>query len=716
MLLAGLLFQPAARPAQAAPVTYYISNSGGNDSNPGTSELQPFKSIDKVNGLALQPGDQVLFKCGDVWRGTPLEITRSGASGSPITFSSYPAGCANQPLLDGTQLIGGWSVYSGSIYAADLNSGGNAGKFPNGINQLFRNGTRLTMGRWPNLNAGDGGYSTVDGQPANHRISDNQLPAVNWTGATIHLKVIRWSMINRNVTGRSGNTLTLNADALCPFTTNCTGWGYFINNHLSTLDQDGEWYYDKNAGRVYLYASSNPSAHTIEGSVVLRTDDRNWGGVVVGTDLDLQVAHVTVDNFHIRGWFRNGITWPTNLHPDENAYITLSNNRIVDVDDTGIDLFSWVWGAADGLDGWRGGNHITIRGNWIDGANSMGIHTPSRETLIEGNTIRNIGLIRNLNEAGMGCSITEGEGHCTEDGSGLRIYVDNPSRSGYGFTIQNNHFEEIGYHGIQIFGANITVQENVFYRTNVSKGDGGAVNTFGNENFSATKVHDVQILNNLILHTIGNTDGTHSSFRSLFAFGVYIDQFSRNVTTSGNVVAWSTVHGILYQNSTGSVTNNLLFDNVTGSMWANQVHFTSGSSATALTGNTLISKAATARSLSVKNKDQIVTINNNRYFHASKNDHIHVQDQSDDKTFAEWKAYSGKDAQSTNLVSGVVGSYILYYNAQDTPQPASLPVGWDFCDLSGAVVPSLTLQPRRAAVLYPCGPAPYTVNLPLIRK
>ena len=176
---------------------------------------------------------------------------------------------------------------------------------------------------------------------------------------------------------------------------------------------------------------------------MLKTDERNWGAINLGDDLDLQVHDVVIDNFEIRGWFRSGIVSPTNLHPDENSYLTIRNNTIRDVDDTGIDLWSWVWGASDGLDGWRGGNNILIQNNLIDGANSFGIHTPSRVTTIEGNTIRNIGLIANLNEAGMGCGKTGSEGTCTENGAGLRIYVDNPARSGYGFTVQYNRFENI---------------------------------------------------------------------------------------------------------------------------------------------------------------------------------------------------------------------------------------------------------------------------------
>ena len=85
--------------AQAAGSTYYVSTSG-SDGNNGQSTGAPFKTIGKVNGLALQPGDTVLFRCGDTWRGEMLRITRSGLAGSPITFGSYPERDCDEPADD----------------------------------------------------------------------------------------------------------------------------------------------------------------------------------------------------------------------------------------------------------------------------------------------------------------------------------------------------------------------------------------------------------------------------------------------------------------------------------------------------------------------------------------------------------------------------------------------------------------------------------------
>jgi uncharacterized repeat protein (TIGR01451 family) len=679
-----------ALPARAANTTYFVSTSG-NDSNNGLTTSTPFKTIAKVNALNLQPGDKVLFKCGEVWRGEMLFVSKSGASGNPITFGSYPdSACDNKPILSGTQLIGGWAA-SGTpnIYVATLS----ATTFPNGINQLFRNGSRLTMGRWPNLNNGDGGYVTTSAQPSGNQLTANTAPPANLTGGTLHLKVIRWSMVNRDITGQSGSTLTLSQNVSCPYTSNCTGWGFFVNNALSTLDSEGEWYYNKTTRHVYLYTTTNPNSSTIEGSVVLATDDRNWGAINLGDDLDRQVHDVVIDNFDIRGWFRSGIVSPTNLHPDENSYITIRNNTIRDVDDTGINLWSWVWGASDGQDGWRGGNNIVIQNNLIDGANSFGIHTPSRVTIISGNTIRNIGLIANLNEAGMGCGKTGSEGTCTENGAGLRIYVDNPSRSGYGFTARYNRFENIAYNGIQIFGHSSTITNNFFDRTCIAKGDGGAINTFG------TGVHDIQILSNIITDTIGNTDGTHSNFRALLGFGIYIDQNSANITSSGNTVARSTGHGILYQNSNGNIQNNTLFDNATEvALWADQIDITGNSSVPNHTGNILLSKINNAGTLAAGNAGMLGASDYNGFYHANRSNHIRI---GGDKTLAQWRSASGgKDLNSTELISSTLAQAELFYN--ETTSLKTFALSKPYKDLNGnLVVGTLTLQPYTSKILYP---------------
>lgn len=702
VMLLSLLHTPIVH-AQEAAVIYYVSSSGGNDSNNGQSEAAPFKTIQKVNGLNLHAGDSVLFKCGDTWRGQMLTITKSGTSGSPIMFGSYPAACANKPIISGAQPVSGWTLSSGNIYVATLNAGANAGKFGLGVNQLFRSGIRLTLGRWPNVGAADGGYSTIDGMPASNKITDNQLPAANWTGAVAHIRGMRWYILNRQVTATSGKTLTLGAWGDC-WGGNCTGWGFFINNHLSTLDSDGEWFYNSTTHKLYLYSTSGaPTNGEVEGSVILKNDDRSWGGVTLGEDSTGQgISYVTVQNLDVQRWFRNGIATPTNFANFEPHHITLKSNRISDVDHTGINLEVWVYSASDGRpDGWRGGYGMNVSSNTILRANSMGINLYSRGSTFAANIIQDVGIIANLGSSGMGCAFDAGGGSCTEDGDGIRIKVDRPADTGNNNQVRNNRLTRTAYNGMDVFGHTNTIKNNVINQACIAKGDCGAIRTFGRDNLASSPVHDLTIDGNIILNTVGNTNGCRSDFDALFGFGLYIDNFSRAVTIINNTIVNSTVHGILLQNSTGAVAANTLYNNARTYDWAAQLYLGDApASISNHANNILYSLNPDAYTLSLADPSGLGTSNSNAYFSPYDAKQISANGE---KTLAQWKAFSNKDANSTedwfSLAVGADPNSVIFYNDSSVVKNINLGAT-NYKDLDqNPVSGTLTLQPYRSKIL-----------------
>jgi len=74
------------------PQTYYVSSSNGNDNNSGLSATSPWKTTAKVNSKTFKPGDNILFKKGDIWLGEQLVIDHSGIVDNPIRYSSYGTG------------------------------------------------------------------------------------------------------------------------------------------------------------------------------------------------------------------------------------------------------------------------------------------------------------------------------------------------------------------------------------------------------------------------------------------------------------------------------------------------------------------------------------------------------------------------------------------------------------------------------------------------
>lgn len=706
LAILGLLFAPA--PAEAAPSTYYVSSSSGSDGNNGLSEGAPFASVAKVNGLNLQPGDRVLFKCGDTWRAEQLVLSKSGTEAAPIQFSSYPAGCVNKPFLSGSRPIGGWVLDSGSVYRADLSPA----LFPIGINQLFRGGQRLALGRWPNLDAANAGYSFVEAHnTGGNQITDNELPALNWTGAIVHIKNIRWSMLDRQVTSASGTTLTLNTGLSCLVSgwSNCIGWGYFINNHRATLDQDGEWFYDSSARRVYLHSSGGIPAN-IEGSVVQEEGETlRHGGVMLSNGG--ATAYVILDNLEIKNWFNHGIGTPGGMNNDIYHHLTVRNVTVKDVDAAGVNLNSWLQNPPDGVQGLRGGHHLLFSNNVIDGANSFGITGYFAQSTFEDNTIKNIALIENLGKSGMACGLTTGE--CTENGDGFRIRTHMAANSGFGNVLRYNTFEKIGYNGIDVFGPETTIEKNLITLACYSKADCGAVRVFGSGSLASTTVYNIHLIDNIIVDIPGNVDGCHAS-RAAFGMGLYVDNYSRDVETRGNTIVDTTATGILYQRSSGQISGNTVFNASSGTAFSAQISLGGSETRMSMSGNALYGLKSNAWTLYSAALNNVQASDNNYFFHPYVSKHIAYGPSWTTLTFAQWKSTSGKDQNSkTNWFTQPVGEPSrgkIYYNKGKTPITIDLG-DRQYLDLDqNPVAASLILQPFTSKILVDNGAAQLTLQ------
>jgi len=697
-----------AQPATPEALTYYVSSSSGDDDNDGLSTGAPFETVNKVNGLTLQPGDQVLFKCGDIWQGEQLVISQSGSESAPITFGSYPADCAIKPVFSGSLPITGWSLHTGNIYVADWP----ADESQFGVNQLFRDGERLTLGRWPNLDEGEAGYSFVDGHVYEGKdISDNELPnGIDWTGGMVHLKNIRWSMINREVTASSGSTLTLNKKVSCLISgwNDCIGWGYFINNHFATLDQDGEWYYDADQGKIFL-VSTGGMPENIEGSVVMdESATLRHGGIMLSEGS--ATAYVILDNLEVKNWFNHGIGTPGGMFSDIYHHITLRNLMIKDVDSAGVRLSSWLENPPDGRQGLRGGHHMVFENNIIDGANHFGITGYFAESTFEGNQIQNIGLIKNLGASGMGCGLSPDQ--CTEYGDGLRIRLYDVRDSGYGNWLWNNRFEKIAYNAIDVFGPENILERNFITQACYAKADCGGVRVFGNHILEETDVYDVHLIENIIVDIPGNVDGCHES-RPAFGMGIYIDNYSRDVEVRGNTVISTTVTGILYQRSTGEIRENTVYNASTGTAYSAQLSLGGSVAEVAISDNILYGLNEEAWTFYAASLSNIMTSDNNYLFHPYVDEHIAFGSSWTRYTFPAWQAYSGQEAHSkTNWFTLNLGESPLsqfFYN--DSQDPKIIDLGsHKYLDLDqNGVLGVMTLAPFSSRVLIDNGDAGLTL-------
>jgi uncharacterized repeat protein (TIGR01451 family) len=114
-------------------------------------------------------------------------------------------------------------------------------------------------------------------------------------------------------------------------------------------------------------------------------------------------------------------------------------------------------------------------------------------------------------------------------------------------------------------------------------------------------------------------------------------------------------------------------------------------------GNILLSKISNAGTLSADNAALLGTSDNNHFYHATRVQHIVVQGY---KSLAEWRAVSGKDLHSTELISATLSQAELFYN--DTRLAKTINLGKPYVDLNGnLIVGTLTLQPFTSKILLP---------------
>jgi hypothetical protein len=116
-----LLFLLAFAPTLFS-ATYYVDATNGNDSRTGFSETMAWKTIAKVNRSGFKPGDQILFKRGDVWR-EQLTVPSSGSDGLPITFGAFGSSADALPVINGANLITHgslWKNYTCSVWQSAL--------------------------------------------------------------------------------------------------------------------------------------------------------------------------------------------------------------------------------------------------------------------------------------------------------------------------------------------------------------------------------------------------------------------------------------------------------------------------------------------------------------------------------------------------------------------------------------------------------------------
>ncbi|WP_461071835.1 NPCBM/NEW2 domain-containing protein [Spirosoma horti] len=480
-----------------AQTTYYVANSG-NEANNGRSDGSPFQTIAKINSLSLQPGDAILFRRGDTFRGT-LSIRQSGTSSNPIVVDAYGSG--NKPILAGSVPVSNWNNIGNNVWQADCPSCGSR------VTGLYRNGTVLPLGRYPNLSDANKGYLTVQSHGGKTQLTSQQGLSQNWTGGEAVLRPTQWILDRATITQQNGNTLSLNNSSSYDL---ADGWGFFIQNHPATLDQVGEWYYDSSSKKIRLFDNqNNPNSQLITATAFNE-----------GINLT-NVSGITVRNVKITE------TLSTGLAVNGGSNFVFSGNDITNSGEDGITIIG-------------SGNNVVAENNLFEDANSSGLYIgPYQNFTFRGNTLRRIGLIPGRGKSGDG-TYSALQALCTSN-----------------TLIENNVVDNVGYNGIAVV-TNATVRYNQVSNFCLTKSDGGGIYSW---NGARSNVGDLHIVSNIVYNGIGAPEGTPGGAYS-GANGIFLDDCSQNVEVASNTSFGSRGMGIFLRGvSSITVNGNTSFNN-----------------------------------------------------------------------------------------------------------------------------------------------------------
>jgi len=101
--------------------TSYFVAPWGSDTNAGTSQIQPFKTIVRANRLNLNPGDKLLFAAGQRFTGMlSLDETDAGTRQNPVTIGSYGTGGDGRATIYNANDKGVLIRNAGGIWFKDL--------------------------------------------------------------------------------------------------------------------------------------------------------------------------------------------------------------------------------------------------------------------------------------------------------------------------------------------------------------------------------------------------------------------------------------------------------------------------------------------------------------------------------------------------------------------------------------------------------------------
>ena len=257
-------------------VSFYISPNG-NDLNNG-EEITPVRSVHQAQKLAEpyygKKEIHFVFLDGVHYLDSTLVITpnQSGTSSYPVIYEALHEGKA--VISGGKKLSQKWEKWQGQVYVSSLTD-----STVSVIDQLYVNGARKPMARYPNRN----GKNVFDAWDLSHNaVPDAEADLFNpkrvatWKypkGAYIHaMHSSLWGDMHWLVTGKQETELMYEG-----------GWQNnrpsamhpvyrMIENVFEELDEPGEWFFNPSAKKIYYYSEANEDVNELNVECVRLTE------------------------------------------------------------------------------------------------------------------------------------------------------------------------------------------------------------------------------------------------------------------------------------------------------------------------------------------------------------------------------------------------------------------------------------------------------------